>query len=285
MISTRVTPPAAPGATILRLVSIRQLVATALCALPLTGCFKGLTEAETTLTKFGAISVQGVSGPGGTTTATANAIFFDAYSASIPDSRVQPNSCQYALVDTSHAISSGTMKAGASLSMAIGAGSNTTTRDLAFDTPNYRYFNSTPVTYTTNDSVTITIPGDVTGFPANTIKVRMAEPLIPQDVTVPTAGGNMTVKWNAAPDTTGAIIVAVRYANPATMTYANEQIICSLKDDGTEDILGSALGAFQLSPPALRSIKLTRWRTFAFKPSTYTLLHLVSTVDTIAKLK
>lgn len=285
MISTRVTPPVRSGATIVRLVSIRQFVAAALIALPLAGCFKGLTEAETTLTKFGAISVQGVSGPGGTTTATASAIFFDAYSAAIPDSRSQTNSCQYASVDTSHTISSGNLKAGTSLSMVIGAGANTTTRDLAFDFPTYRYFNATPVTYKTGDSVTISIPGDATGFPANNIKVRMAEPLIPEDVTVPTGTANMTVKWNAAADTTGAIILSIKYANPASMTYANEQIICSLKDDGTEDIVGSALGAFQLSPAAMRSIKLTRWRTFAFKPSTYTLLHLVSTVDTVAKLK
>ncbi len=119
---------------------------------------------------------------------------------------------------------------------------------------------------------------------ASTVTVRLAEPIIPEDITTPLANSDMAVRWNAG-DATSAIILTIRYANPANSTYANEQLLCSLRDDGSEDILSTALGPFLLSPANMRSVKLTRWRTQVVQPDTRSILHIVSTVDSTAKLK
>ncbi|MEO7998822.1 MAG: hypothetical protein ABI852_15335 [Gemmatimonadaceae bacterium] len=262
----------------------RGLTVAALVVLPLSACFRSVTEGGT-ITKYGAISILGAPSTGGNATATASAIFFQAYAVSVPDSRLQSNSCQYATVDTTHSTSPGVLRAGSSLSLLFGTSGATTQREMSFESATARYLSSTPTTYKANDSVTVAIPGDAAGFPASSIKIRLAEPLLPTDVTVPPTGTDMAVRWNASPDSTTAIILSLKYANPASSTYANEQIICALKDDGTEDISTSALGPFSLSPVALRSLKLTRWRTNAVTMADGSFLHIVTTVDSLVKLK
>lgn len=262
----------------------RGLAVAALAALPLSGCFKSVTEGGT-ITKYGAISLLGASGTGGNATATASAIFFQSYAVSVPDSRSQSNTCQISTVDTTHTTSPGALRAGSALSLLIGTGGITTQRDLNYESASARYLTSTPTTYKANDSATVAIPGDATGFPASSIKIRLAEPVLPQDVIMPVDGTSMQVRWNASSDTTTAVILSLKYANPASSPYANEQIICALKDDGAEDIVNTALGPFSLSPVASRSLKLTRWRTNSATLVDGSFLHIVTTVDTLVKLK
>lgn len=270
--------------TLRRTTTLRRLLGVAVLGTSLAGCFKSITEGSEN-TRYGAISVAGFPAAGGNAIATGNAIFFQAFAVNIPDSRVQSNGCQYSAVDTTQTFSIGQMKAGTSLSMVFGAGAATTQRDMSFDLAGTRYVTDGPTAYKANDSVTVTIPGDAAGFPASSIKLRLAEPLLPPDVTVPTGTEPMAIRWNASPDSTTAIILALRYANPPTSKYANEQIVCALKDDGAEDLPASALGPFNLSPVTMRSLKLTRWRTKAFNPTDRSLLHIVTTIDTLVKLK
>ncbi|MEO7362947.1 MAG: hypothetical protein ABI120_21620 [Gemmatimonadaceae bacterium] len=258
-------------------------LAVALVVVPLAGCLKSVNE-NSNATKYGAIAVTGIPVANGNGAASASAIFFQAFSVNIPDSRLQSNGCQFASVDTTQAASTGQLKAGTALSMIVGSGATTTARELGYDLANLRY-QSSAVLYKANDSITVSIPGDAAGFPASSIKLRLAEPLFPEDVTVPTGSDKMTVRWNASSDTTTAIILSLRYANPPSSTYANEQLICALKDDGAEDITGTVLGPFTLSPVGMRSLKLTRWRTNLVLPGDAAVLHIVSTIDTLVKLK
>ena len=90
---------------------------------------------------------------------------------------------------------------------------------------------------------------------------------------------------NASSDTTAAILLSLKYNNPTTSSYPNEQIFCSAKDDGRFEIPAGALTALRASPASLRTITLTRFRTNeSLLPDNRTLLHVATTVDTVLAL-
>ncbi|MEP6763909.1 MAG: hypothetical protein ABJB66_06340 [Gemmatimonadaceae bacterium] len=230
------------------------------------------------------MSIRATAAANANAAATSTAIFFEAYSAGVPDSRNQINSCVFSTVDTTTQIVTGVKKAGTAVSLQIGANASSATIPLTFDESFKRYASAGATTYSSGDSVKVNIPGETGGFPASTISVRLAEPLLPGTVTLPATAAPLTITWNASPDTTSAIIISLKYANPATSSYANQQILCALKDDGTETIPSDAIGAVLLSPPGLRSLLLTRWRTQVLNPDANSVLHIVSVMDTLVRM-
>jgi hypothetical protein len=125
----------------------------------------------------------------------------------------------------------------------------------------------------------VSIPGGER-FPASNVTVKLAEPIIPGAVAIPAAGQPLVVTWNATNDATTAVRLSLRYANPASSTFANEQVFCSLRDDGRTEIPANALASFLASPNARRSLTLTRFRTNEARPGPNALLHIATTVDT-----
>ena len=192
-----------------------RAVAMVLLTSHLGACAK-LTETTPTSNRFAAVNI--VAKATGTTRASANAtvIFFDAISTAVPNSQLnQTDQCTFANVDTTSNVTRGINKAGASVALAVG----TTTVTLPYDANLFRYANpaTTPFPYATGDAAQVSIPdaGDV--FPASTISVRLAEPLLPGAITLPVSGQPLVVTWNAVSgDTTSAIILQLKYANPAT---------------------------------------------------------------------
>lgn len=228
---------------------------------------------------YAAINIRAVNAPNGQAAAKATGVVFEAYNVSIPISVQQrTDQCLYAGVDTSSALPTGALKAGPALTLSYG----TTTVTMPYDSVNFRYASpaASPFKYSAGDIVQATIPGSAGGFPAASISLRLAEPLIPGTIKIPTGTEPMTFTWNAASDSLSAIIVSLRYANPITSTYANEQIYCALNDDGLYQLSSAALTAFFASPADKRSLVMTRWRTNQLATSTQSLLHISSSVDT-----
>ncbi len=242
------------------------------------GCSK-ITEADRTANRYGAVNITARSATGGKVTANATVIFFEAFSAAVPSSVLQAtDQCTYAAVDTGVTVTTGVKKGGENVTLAI-AGSTVT---LPFEAGLFRYANpaGAPFSYTAGDAVVANVPGASDGFPASSIGVRLAEPLLPGPVTVPAFGVNMTVTWNASTDTTAAILLSLRYANPTSSPYGNEQVFCTLKDDGRFEVPSGGLSAFLAAPNATRSLRLTRWRTRESLLDAKTILHIATAVDT-----
>jgi len=243
-----------------------------------------LTEANPVTNRYGSVSIRASNAPNSRASANATVIFFDAFTAAIPNSALQrTDQCVFAQVDTAAQVIRGVKKAGAQVTLGI-AGTDVA---LGFDETYQRYANpeNTPFGYGSGEQVQVTIPGDASTFPASTIAVRLAEPLIPGPVTIPTSTAPMTFTWNAGGDTTSAVILSLRYANPATSTFANEQIYCSLVDDGSHQISTSNLAAFLASPNDKRVLQLTRWRTRETFVDSRTLLHIATSVDTTIRFQ
>lgn len=216
----------------------------------------------------------------GTTQArgSATALFLETGLVSLPNSaRQQSDQCLIAAVDTSTVVIRGQKNVGA-----VNFTSGTTTGAFTFADAfsRYDFGTTTPFTYSRGDNALVNIGGDGV-FPSTSISVRLAEPIVPGTLTLPPANTPWTVTWNATNDTTSAIILVLKYAYPTTTTYANEQVYCALKDDGTFDVPAAAMTAFLASPNALRSLRLTRWRSNLVTPNLNTTLHIATSVDTL----
>jgi hypothetical protein len=239
----------------------------------------GLTGANPTPNRYGSINIRARNAAGGGASAKATAIIFEAYSATVPNSALQQtDQCVYATVDTTTVTVKGVKKAGAAMSLTYGSA----TVSVPYDDVNFRYAtpDNAPFAYGSGDVLQASIPGDGTVYPAANITVRLAEPLIPGVITVPSGTTPMAFTWNASNDSTAAIILSLRYANPPTTSYANEQIYCSLRDDGAHLLPTSALDAFLASPSAKRSLQLTRWRSRETLLDDRTILHIATSIDT-----
>ncbi len=251
----------------------------AVLALLASAACTNLTEANPTTSRYGAVAIRAVGGPNNSASANATAIFFDAFTAAIPNSALQRNNqCVYAAVDTASQEVRGVKRAGDAITLAVGG----TNVPLAYDATYNRYSNpeNSPFTYTSGQEVQATIPGEGTAYPAATISVRLAEPLNVGPTSVPAGTEPMSFTWNAVSDSTSAIILSLRYANPSTSPYPNEQIYCSLEDDGTHQLSTSVLAAFLASPNSLRFLQITRWRTREAVLDPRTVLHIATSVDT-----
>ena len=248
------------------------------CLAVLSAC-TSLTEANPTPNRYGSVSIRARNAANSRATANATTIFFEAFTAAVPNSALQQtDQCVYAAVDTVTPLIKGVKRAGAAVSLSVG-GANIS---LPYDDLYFRYANpeNTPFTYGAGDIVQVTIPGDAAVYPSSSISVRLAEPIMPGAVRVPTGTSPMAFTWNASNDSTAAIILSLRYANPSTSSYANEQIYCSLRDDGAHQLPTTALAAFLASPNNRRSLQMTRWRTREAFIDARTILHIATSVDT-----
>lgn len=243
-----------------------------------------LTEADPVTNRYGSVSIRARNAPNSRASANATVIFFDAFTAAIPNSALQrTDQCVFAGVDTTTQVIRGVKKAGAQVTLGIAG----TDLALGYDETYQRYANpeNAPFGYGSGEQVQVTIPGDASSFPASAIAVRLAEPLIPGPVAIPTGTAPMTFTWNAGGDTTSAVILSLRYANPATSTYPNEQIYCSLVDDGSHQLSTANLAAFLASPNDKRVLQMTRWRTRETFVDSRTLLHVATSVDTTIRFQ
>jgi hypothetical protein len=255
----------------------RAIPFAALAAILLAGC-NALSE-TVNLNQYGAVNVQARNSSSTTANATATVIFFKAITIAVPNSALQQtDQCVTTSIDNSTTTTRGETRAGSAI--ALSAGGNNFSLAYVDSLSRYQTPFGQPFSYKSGDVAQFTIPGETGNFPASQISVKLAEPIIPGAVTVPAANAPLSVTWNGTNDNVSAIILQLNYANPATSTVANEQIYCALRDDGAHDFPATLLTAFLASPNALRSLKVTRWRTAEVLPSRTSLLHVASSVDT-----
>lgn len=235
------------------------------------------TDNRDSLQKYGAVNFVGTRTAAGQGTAAATVVAFESYSLQVPNSSLQQNDqCVYGAVDTTTAEPRGDRSAGDAVTIVVGGD----TRTLPYSATALRYETSSasPIAFTAGDVAQVTLPGNGSQFPAMTGAVKLAEPLELGALTIPAAGENLTVTWNGTNDPTAAIILQLKYPNPPSTSYANEQVYCALQDDGSVVLPGGLLNPFQVAT-SKRSLTLIRWRT-NYVTTAQANLHLTSSIDT-----
>ena len=244
---------------------------------------ENLDQPPQVLRRYGSVVVEGKNTSETTVSATAKAIFFESSTASVPSSlTAQNDACTVSNVDTTTVEVLGQRNAGDAISLQVGA--QTITMPWVPGGSRYDSPVGSPFVYTTGATAQVTVPGNGDQYPAGSVSVLLAEPILAPDVTV-SLTQPMVITWNASTSQTSAVLLELRYANPSNSGYGNQQIICQLKDDGNMELPASSLATFLQSPQVYRSLRLTRFRTSEVDLDDRTLLHISSQTDTLVKLK
>lgn len=260
-----------------------RLLAAALGVVGLAAC-ENLSSDPPPIRRWGSIGIEGTTSSATTVDASVMAIFFDAPQAAITNSTAAAanDACRLFGLDADTVDLEGTNQAGETLALTVGQQTIPMTWKPFF----FRYESDeqTPFTYSSGQSATINIPGNGDVYPAGSISVQLAEPLIVPDVTM-SATQPMTITWNATNSSSSAVLLNLLYASPGSTGSANMLLSCELKDDGNLQIPQNLLTDFMASPTVHRKLVMTRFRTNQVDLDSRTLLHINSAVVTDVTLK
>ena len=132
------------------------------------------------------------------------------------------------------------------------------------------------VEYTPGDSVEVRIPGATDGFPEMTIRGQTAEPFTLGTIETDAAPGGLTVTWSPAGNDSSRMVMSLQYhVEPGQGSGLNEQVFCTLRDDGSYTIPRVHVAGWTLAEGA-RRVQAVRWRT-VLETEGDALLYFVST--------
>lgn len=109
------------------------------------------------------------------------------------------------------------------------------------------------------DTVTVTVPGAAGGFSNGTVSVITARgftfgPIDPE----PPSGEGLDLTWSPAGDDSTKVLLSLQYG--VGQITPNEQIFCSLRDDGVAEIESRYLVAWRTATTGSRRYEAARWR-------------------------
>ena len=126
------------------------------------------------------------------------------------------------------------------------------------------------------DTLSITVPGTASGFPASAISVRTAEPFTHSAIGIPGENQPLTVTWTPAPAPGSQMTFSLRYANATSTAGLNEQVFCSFNDDGAAVIGADYLNGWRTALNDQRSTRAVRIRSREVLVDTRTKLSVIS---------
>jgi hypothetical protein len=125
--------------------------------------------------------------------------------------------------------------------------------------------------------VTITVPGAPGGFSNGTISVLTARPFALGPIAPsPPEGEPLDLTWTPAGDDSTKILMSLQYGVGGV--EANQQIFCSLVDDGAAEISSVFLTQWRSATTGSRNVAAQRWRV-AIEEVTGGVLVLISVFD------
>jgi hypothetical protein len=172
-----------------------------------------------------------------------------------------------------------TLSAGQYLYTEVGGRRDTLFPGTAVGLRSYQLLTVNAIPYIPGDTLKIEVPGDASGFPATTARVRTAEPF---NFTVPTStteGEPMMLSWTPAPAPGSFMTVSMRLNNTGTGNTPDAQIYCRFNDDGTGQVDATLTAVWRASAPESRSVVFSRVRFTTVEIDSRTRLSLISYFD------
>jgi hypothetical protein len=185
--------------------------------------------------------------------ASTTGFFFQERLTEISSSATPPNSCSSPQATTVVSNNAGTrwISPGTTPTLSlIGPGEGvprTVPLRLATDLANRQFYvnDSLPTIYPGSDTATVTIPGAAGGFPALTMRARVVENFDMQPVSDSGDASGLVLQWTPATQQGTTMQVQLRYKTDPAFDVPNEQVICSVVDDGDFRIPASVLNGWR----------------------------------------
>lgn len=189
------------------------------------------------------------------------ALFYRTGLLGLPTSRVSSDQCQVAAYPTP---TQGTqlprfLDAGDSVAVSTA----TTTKYLfpivSADGESYVLEEADRFPFQPGESVTVTVPGAAGGFANGTISVLTARgfTLGPIDPAPPATEG-LDLTWTPAGDDSTKMLISLQYG--VGQLAANQQVFCSLVDDGAAEVPAILLTQWRTATTGSRKAEAARWR-------------------------
>lgn len=123
----------------------------------------------------------------------------------------------------------------------------------------YQRTQSQGIPYTPGDTLRVVFPGAT--FPAGALSVRTAEGFTHDTIIVPATGAGLPLTWTTTPAGGSQMTVSLRYNNGFQTTGLNEQVFCSLIDDGNATIPTAYLDGWRQALNDERQTRMARVRS------------------------
>lgn len=250
-----------------------RLLPLAFLALGTTACIETLEPPEG---RFGTITAAAFDNGGGTYVLRPEAAFYDktdlTYTPAVGDTCVLASYSPISTISGSLI----TLDAGDFLFTSIGGRVDTLAPRAGFSLRVYAAVRPLGIPYTPGDTLAVTVPGAVGGFPASAISVRTAEAFTHDSIGVPGATEDLTLAWTPAPTAGSQMTFSLRYANAFSGGTANEQLFCSFTDDGTATVDSDYLLGWRSALNGVRSTRAIRVRSHEVTLDGRTRLSIIS---------
>ena len=201
---------------------------------------------------------------GSDTTLSPEALFYRTGPLGLPTSRVASDQCQIAVYPTPSPNTQLPRFLDAGDSVAVSAVASTKYLFPTIDANGESYVlrAADRFPFSPGETITITVPGVPGGFANGTISVLTARgftmgPISPS----PPTGEGLDLTWTPAGDDSTKLLVSLQYG--VGQLQANEQIFCSLVDDGTAEVSNLLLTRWRTATTGSRKVEAARWRVAA----------------------
>jgi hypothetical protein len=202
---------------------------------------------------------------GDTATLTVDATFFQArpnVSYSVPNTAVVGDTCSVEDYDGPvelPPVPYDNLNAGPSIAVSTDKADATLLPAPNSDGNIFYSMEGGPAPFTPGSDVTIEIPGDSGGFPAQSLKVRtLVAPTVAPIERHPEE--DMQITWSPAGSPTGAVQLQFLFSSDSNAT-PDRVMLCGLRDDGSQVIPRFKVGEWAASPDEAQSVSGYRWNT------------------------
>lgn len=250
-----------------------RVLSIAILVLAITACVDTLPVPNG---RFGTITAGAYDNGGGSWVMRPEAAFYDktdlSYVPAVGDT------CVITFYSPIQTVNAGllTMNAGGFLFTSIGGRVDTMAPQPGIGLRVYAAIRPLGIPFTPGDTLSVTVPGSPTGFPASAIAIRTAEAFTHAPVDVPAANANLPLSWTPAPSAGSQMTFSLRYANSVSGGGLNEQIFCSFIDDGAASINANYLEGWRTALNNNRSTRALRVRSREIVVDSRTRLSIIS---------
>lgn len=143
----------------------------------------------------------------------------------------------------------------------------------------YQLLSVPGIPFAVGDTLRLTVPGDVDGFPAVQMSVRVAEPFTYDAIGSPPEGEALPITWTPATVPGALMIYSLRYNSSGVSIEPDAQIYCVFLDDGSAEIPAGLALSWGVADPASRSVYASRVRRTIAEIDSRTRVNLFSFFD------
>ncbi|MBX3173084.1 MAG: hypothetical protein KF709_01610 [Gemmatimonadaceae bacterium] len=153
-----------------------------------------------------------------------------------------------------------TLNAGQFLFTNVAGRVDTLFRSSASGLTIYQLVSTLGIPFSSGDTLRLTVPGDVDGFPPVQASVRLAERFNFDPVGEPGDGEALPLSWQAAAVPGSFVFFSLRFNSTGISSEPNAQLFCVFQDDGAGSIDANLAIAWKSSVVESRSVFASRVR-------------------------